>query len=405
MIASATESKGLSPTYPLRVMIVVEPCDGGVFRHVEQLTQYLLSQNVEICLVTSSVRTSVWRDSLVHQVQRAGGVTSDIKVGAMPSRRDIAAFRELIRMKRNFRPDIIHAHSSKAGALVRTAGLVAGWTGIVYTPNAYYAMNGEKGSKALLFSRIEKFLGRVGTTINVSEDEFFFGNRVLHVPSRNCVVIPNGVDVQRFRPATSLQKQAIRTKLGIPAAAVLISTIARYTPQKDPRTFAKAMSRVMREDERVWLVQVGKGELKGDIVRIYEQAGVEGRVKRLDFVADSSDILACSDGFVLASKFEGLPISIMEAMATNLPMVLADCVGNGDYLRLRLPYCWSYPPGEVSQLISAITGMVITIEAGVHISHRDIAVRKFSDHVCMSQILNLYRRLQTTDLGESEKSI
>lgn len=370
--------------------MVVEPCDGGVFRHVEQLTQYLLSQRIEICLVTSRVRTSAWRDSLVQQVQQAGGMTSDLNVGAMPSAQDIEALRELLRVKRKFRPDIIHAHSSKAGALVRIAALLTGWSGVIYTPNAYYAMNGRKGAKALLFSRMEKLLGKVGTTINVSEDEFLFGNRMLHIPSRNCVVIPNGVDVQRFKPADPIHKQAIRTKLGIPAKAILINTIARYTPQKDPWTFAKAMSHVMRDDERIWLVQVGKGELKSDIVRIYEEAGVEKRVKRLDFVADSSDILACSDGFVLASKFEGLPISIMEAMATNLPMVIADCVGNGDYIRLRLPYCAIYQPGDVHQLTSAITDLVNKIANGVKVSHREIAVRRFSDQICMAQILKLY---------------
>jgi hypothetical protein len=117
-------------------MLVSEPGIDGVFRYVESLTRYLLSQGVHVDLAYSSVRGSNDLWDLMEVVEEHGGRTLDLRTGRRPELRDLAAWAVLLRFTKERRPDVIHAHSSKAGALVRAMRFRGVKVPIVYTPHA-----------------------------------------------------------------------------------------------------------------------------------------------------------------------------------------------------------------------------------------------------------------------------
>ena len=146
----------------MKVLIVVEPGVDGVFRHVEGLCQYLFSQQVEVHLAYSSLRGSDGLKTLVEAVRNRGGQTLDMRTGNAPCLADMRAFIKLRGLARKVRPDVIHAHSSKAGVLGRTLALAGIKAGFFYTAHAYYGLSGARSRKISFFNWIERIFGKIG---------------------------------------------------------------------------------------------------------------------------------------------------------------------------------------------------------------------------------------------------
>lgn len=373
----------------LRVLQVVEPCDGGVFRHVDALTRFLLASEVEVGLAFSTRRDSEWRIAL-EQIVKLQGPTLDLNVGSAPSLADLKALFHLVKLCRKWRPHVIHGHSSKGGALARLLALIFPDARVLYTPNAYIGFSGEK-HKTWIYDLVEGVLGRVGLTVNVSHDENRFALKRLRIPEGSTVVIPNAVDFSRYRPRFSDERANVRKRLGIPESATILTTIARYSLQKDPITFYKAILPVLQDNPAVWLVHIGKGEMKAEVAKMSRDAGVEDRILRIDFVKDTAEYLSVSDGFVLASRYEGFPISVVEALACNLPIVIADCKGNGDFAALGLSHCWYYGIGDAGGLSDAVRDLLEKISEAGSVNHREIARQRYSEEECFGRILSLYK--------------
>ena len=179
-----TLSEERTDLHPLRVMLVGEPGIDGVFRHFEALARYLCSQGVQTDLAYSSVRSSDALCELIQFVEEHCGKTLDLLTGNWPGLTDISAFGALHRFVEERRPDVLHAHSSKAGALVRALRFRGVRQPLFYTPHAYYGMGRRGFPLSLLFDGIETLLSRVGQTINVSKTEAEYAYARLGLPPR-----------------------------------------------------------------------------------------------------------------------------------------------------------------------------------------------------------------------------
>ena len=197
-------------TGPLCVLLVVEPGRDGVFRHVELLAHYLVEQaGMKVHLAYSSVRGSPDLDELVRFLESTTAHARSTCARPTPrARRTPSGFLRLRRLAMAVRPDVIHAHSSKAGALARTLA----WTGIearyFYTPNAYYQMYGPDTLAKRAFMTVERLLARTGTTMHVSASEADYARRLLGVQPAQQQAIVNSVDGDRYRPAARPGRKA-----------------------------------------------------------------------------------------------------------------------------------------------------------------------------------------------------
>ena len=387
---------------PLSVLLVSEPGVDGVFRHVESLADYLLGAGggVAVHLAYSTVRGGPALDRLVERVRAGGGRTLDLRVGNAPGPADAAAFLRLRRFARAVRPDVIHAHSSKAGALARALA----WAGVrarfFYTPHAYYKMHEAPGLRGRVFRAVERGLARVSHTINISASEAEYARRELGVLPAQQSVIRNGVDGGVFRPpADRAEVLAGRARLGLPADddLPLLGTVARFSPQKDPVTLYRAVLLALGRAPGWRFVHLGQGELEGEVDAMLAAAPapLRARVFRLPALAAPAEFYRALDGFVLPSRYEGLSLAALEAAATGLPLILSDCPGNADLRAHPFDRVWWTSPGEANALAENILAWAATTAnavpgRSVPCNHHLVARADFARDQQFDQILQCY---------------
>ena len=312
-----------------RVLQISEPGKDGVFDIVRALIVWLHDTHPEITvdLAYSSRRGGASLPALVERVRARGGEAVDLGIGNAPELRDIAACREIIGLVHRHRPEVVHAHSSKAGGLARILSLAApGFPPVVYMPHAYYGMGGRKAAAVVLFNAAERVLGRIGTTINCSPDERDFAIHTLRLPVEKLVVINNGIDLQRFHPATPEEKAAARAEFNLPAAGPILLTVGRDNPQKNYAPLYRAMESVLSDPGATCtFVHAGAGA---------EQLGyrlspaARRRFHAFTHVDAIERLLRAADAFILTSRYEGLALSVLQALGSDLRLFLTRVPGN-----------------------------------------------------------------------------
>src|SRR5882724_4230923 len=338
---------GVGGMRPLTVLQVVEPGEGGVFRHIEGLVGFLLSRGVKVHLAYSDRRGSQRLTALVNRVSRAGGRALNLKVINVPELRDTKAVLQLLNFIRELNPDIVHGHSSKAGVLARVASLVAPKSAVLYTPHAYYGMSREPYLKRAIYSLVETVLARVGTTINISADEAAFGQHVLKAPTSRRQIIPNPVDTFQFQPPSPERRKAAREQLGFAEHHEVVGLVARMCWQKDPVTAYLAIAEVARRHPHLRFVHVAWGKWKEYLLDLAREKGIASRIQILSYMEDPTTFFHAIDALVISSRYEaGWPFVALEALACNMPVIAATCPGLSNFGRAGLSHVYTFSPED-----------------------------------------------------------
>ena len=381
---------------PLTVLEVVEPGVDGVFRYVEALTKFLRQQpDVRVHLAYSSVRGSLALDELAASMAAEGSQVIDLRVNNSPSPRDVPAFLKLRKLARAVKPDIIHAHSSKAGVLARALALTGISAQYFYTPHAYYLMHGPPSLKGRLFQAIERAFGGIGQTIHCSPSEAAYGRRHLRLAPQKQFILFAGVDCDKFRPpADPAAKREIRRRLGLPEDALILGTIARYSEQKDPLTLYRALLIAFEKLPSLYFAHVGQGELARAVAALLQEHPLaRRRIWAAPRVGDPAEFYRALDGFVLPSRYEGFSLAALEAAATNLPLILTRCPGNVDLDGHGFERLIWVPVGDAPSLAASIVGWAGHVAAGASIACnlRAVIREKFEFQFCYRRLLGRYQ--------------
>ncbi len=375
----------------MNVLIVSQPARDGVLRHVIGLVDFLLEQGDRVHLAYSDLDASDQLHALVARVRSAGGRTLNLAVRNAPQPGDLPAILRLHSLIRQERPDVIHAHSSKAGALVRGLGLLGLRTPLFYTPHSYYRMHETISRKARVFHTLEQFFCRVGTTITMSGCESKFAERVIGVAPSRKLVIANGVDFGVFQPPTAEARRQLREKLGLPPEAKLLGSVGRFSLQKDPLSMYAAFAAVARELPDVHLVHLGQGELEPEADALIAANGIGERCHRLPYLNDTSPFYRGLDGFLLTSLYEGMSYAVLEALASDLPIVLTHAPGNDDFADGNFSHLEWCQPGDPASIAAAIREWRQKLDRPGSPNHRTIATGLYAGEVCSRAIKDAYR--------------
>ena len=212
--------------------------------------------------------------------------------------------------------DILQLHSSKAGVLGRVAARMLGLQQrTFYLPHGVsFARQDVSSRKRSLYILIEKvanaFAGKV-VACSHSEKELLISHEI-----KNVIVINNGIKVSETEPDYK-----------IPGQPLVFGTVGRITYQKNPRLFNK-IAMHFKDDMRVRFLWIGDGELRNEIQE-NEQVQVTGWVTPNEVQHYLNQI----DVYISTSLWEGLPLSVLEAMNCGKPLLLSDCVGNVDTVK------------------------------------------------------------------------
>ncbi len=375
----------------MNILFISEPGLDGVFRIVERLTGRLLERGHRVHLAYSDRRSSPPLGKLVERVAAGGGETLNLAVANAPTPRDALALARLWALARRVRPDVIHAHSSKAGVLGRTLALLGIRARFFYSPHAYYGLVPSPGRNATLYNGIERLFGKIGTTVSCSVDERRFAVHQLGIPETRLRVLFNSVDRSRFRRADAEMRAAARRAAGVPEEAVVLGSLGRLCFQKDPQTLYRAAAPVLRQHRELHLLHLGRGELEPEIAALAAQLGIGNRVTRLPFLAEPEKFFAACDAFILPSRYEGLPVAAIEALACDLPLILSTGPGFSDFPKLGLSHCWSAPPEDADGFARAIEAWIADRTASRPSNHRELAAVHFDPERCIDHLLAIYR--------------
>jgi glycosyltransferase involved in cell wall biosynthesis len=239
---------------------------------------------------------------------------------AIDPRKDVLGLVELVRLFRHERPAIVHANSSKAGILGRVAALVARVPVRLFTVHGW-AFKAHRGATARAYLWADRLMSPITTTtICVAESEREAGLRAMTCRRTRTVVIRNGVELDRPLRASAA---AVRP--------VTVLSVGRLRAPKDFTTLVSAVAAF--EPGAVRLLIVGDGPDRPRIAEAIARLGLDDSVELLGPRDDVDALLATADVFVLSSDSEGMPMSVLEAMAAGLPVVASAVGGVSEIVR------------------------------------------------------------------------
>lgn len=238
--------------------------------------------------------------------------------------KDLRAFFYLLRTIKRGKYDIVHTHSSKSGILGRWAAAMARVPVIVHT------FNGIPWVGNRFYEVIETLTARITHHfIAVSDSDRDCLLSLGIGDDKSIHVIPNGLQVEKLleTPPSSY----LRT-IGIPADCPVVGMAARLKPQKDPELFVRMAGEVLKRHPDCHFVLVGDGELMPAMVKLAEELKIKSQIHFLGWRDDAWAIIQNFTIFVLTSRWEGLPVVLIETNILGVPVVATDVRGNKDII-------------------------------------------------------------------------
>ena len=245
------------------------------------------------------------------------------------SGKNFKAARELksIASKNNY--DIVHFHTPIASAFGRfyIRGLRKEGLRILYTAHGFHFYKGAPIKNWIIYYPMEKFLsGNTDLLITINEEDYSRAGEKLN--QKELIKMPGvGIDTGKYADI-EIDWAVKRKEIGVPDNAVLLISVGELNENKNHKVIIEAIPQL--KTKKVYYVICGEGPEKNDLIRKTEDLDIADRVFLLGQREDVNELLKVSDLFVFPSKREGLPVSVMEAMAAGLPVIASKIRGNMD---------------------------------------------------------------------------
>lgn len=253
---------------------------------------------------------------------------------------DYIAYKKIKQLIKKIKPDIVHTHASKAGALGRLAAAHMNVPVIVHTFHGHVFDAYFSNLSSKFYINIERYLARKSSQIIALSDiqKHDLSAKYKICSSKKITVIPLGFDLSRFQENIPEKRNKLRSILGIPNDEIVVSVIGRIVPIKNHTLFLEALKSVLeRTTKKVKVLIVGDGEdlpmilAKTNELQISYSQGmtpVPGTViTYTSWIKEVDEVVAASDIIALTSLNEGTPVSLIEAQAGNKPVVTTNVGG------------------------------------------------------------------------------
>jgi glycosyltransferase involved in cell wall biosynthesis len=320
-----------------------------------------------------------------------------------PGLGDFAALCALIRILRRDRPQIVHTHAAKGGALGRLAALLAFGPGrrpiLVHTYHGHSLSGYFSPRVASLYRRIERWLApRTDALVAVSDEVRDDLVRFGVAPAGRFSVVPLGLDLTGFLDDRDRERRraALRADWQLNADDEVVTLIARLVPIKRVDRFLR-IARLLSDRPRTHFVIVGDGELRAELAGSEPARGLADRLLWTGFREDMADVCFASDVVVLTSDNEGTPVSLIEAQAAGLPVVGTDVGGVRSALRDGATGVLVAPNDESG--FAAATAKLLDdrdLAARLARAGREHVRRSFNVERLVDDLDRLYRKLLTS---------
>ena len=298
---------------------------GGAALHVLQLAREQGRRGHDVVVVAGTLAAG--EESMEYVAVELG--VEVIKLPALQRelslRADGAAIRELRRLIRERRPDVVHTHTAKAGATGRLAALLAGRArprSLVHTYHGHVLSGYFSPVRERIFRLIERALARPTSALLAVSEEVRNDLADYGVARRErFTVVPYGFDPPPWSEADEQARARIRGELGLDADTFAIGWAGRLTPIKRPLDLVRTLRGVLDAGVDAVLVVVGDGDDRPETEALAAELGVADRCRFVGFHRNIRDWYASFDVFLLTSLNEGTPVVAIEALGASRPVV------------------------------------------------------------------------------------
>jgi glycosyltransferase involved in cell wall biosynthesis len=319
---------------------------GGATIHVRDMARYLLDRGHRATVLVGAAPAGTNDDAIaeLRRYEIPCAPISSLRREIHPVH-DIAAVTELTRALRRIQPDLVSTHTAKAGILGRIAARAASIPAI-FTPHGWAISDRISTTSGRVFRLAERLAAPMAHTIvNVCEAERQLANTHLIAPSGKLAVIHNGV---RDIPA------GLRAEASIDPPRLMM--VARFEAPKDHELLLRALVPLRQFD---WTLDlVGSGPREAAMRALAAELGLGSCVRFTGNTTNTAEKLSQAQIFVLASKSEGFPRSILEAMRAGLPVVASDVGGVAEAVVHR-ETGFVVPRNDTASLTTALANLIM----------------------------------------------
>lgn len=298
----------------IRILHVAQAA-GGVDRYIRMLLKYLNKEKFENILVCSQDFHREDYDGLVDSFEQ-------IEMNRAIGMSDLNSIRAVRKLIKKYNPDIVYAHSSKAGAIARMADIGLK-NHCVYNPHGWAFNMRCSDKKKMMYTAIEKiaapFCEKI-ICISDAEKQSALEKNICR--GDKLQVIFNGVDIEAYECGE--HEKVKRADLNIPEDAFVIGMVGRMSPQKAPDVFIRMAKLVKGEVPNAHFIIVGNGEQEAEVRKYAEDNGFADRLYITGWVDDPMSYVELFDVACLPSRWEGFGLALPEYMMVGKPIVASN---------------------------------------------------------------------------------
>ncbi|WP_342436968.1 glycosyltransferase family 4 protein [Paenibacillus sp. FSL L8-0436] len=309
------------------------------------------------------------------------------------SKDNIRAYKEVKSLIERERFDVVHCHSPIGGVLVRLAARKKrDKTKVIYTAHGFHFFKGSSKLSWIAYYPIEKWLSRyTDCLITINKEDYKISNTYFSAKTSE-FVNGIGIDLGRFKPQTIESKMEYREKYGFREEDFILIYAGELSSRKHQDLLIQTIHLLENKVPNIRLLLAGKGTEREKYESMVERLNLHDKVLFLGYREDINNLMLSSDVAVSSSRQEGLPVNVMEAMATALPLIVTDCRGNKDLVVNNLngyvvgindPNAFA---GAIERLYSS---MDLRREFGMQSQN---LIKEYSNEVVRKQIEKIYMR-------------
>lgn len=308
----------------MKIVHITQATSGGVYTYISDLMTSLRERGCSQALfcpeegpLMDKTTDNGFEVESIHAVREISPL-SDLRVG----------FEIASAIKRH-KPDLVHLHSSKAGAIGR---LIFEGTPVIYTPHGWAFNMAVSQLKQSVYAMTEKFLSASTVRIiAISKYEYKSAiDRNICEPEK-MVLIENGINLEAFEPVSSLNRRQIRRHYAVKDDEILIGAVGRLTDSKNPALFID-IAKTLKADARLRFMWVGDGELSDDMMTLAEEQGVADRIIFTGWTERVGAHMQAMDIGLHTASWEGFGLAIAEFMAAGVPVVSSSVGGTTEII-------------------------------------------------------------------------
>jgi len=253
---------------------------------------------------------------------------------------DYKAYKKIVQIIKDFKPDIVHTHSSKAGAIGRLAAANHGVPVIVHTFHGHVFHSYFSKASTTFYKTVERYLAKKTTKIVAISDIQKHELSSIHkiADADQFEVVPLGFDLSRFKQNRTEKRSAFRKQYQLADDELAVAIVGRLVPIKNHHLFLDAVHSILQKsDKKVRFIIVGDGESRSELEEYAKSLSIEYDTEKsatfskpllfTSWIKDVDRVYAGSDIACLTSKNEGTPVSLIEAQAAGVPIVSTNVGG------------------------------------------------------------------------------